>query len=154
MMCCLLTVNSFYLEKDAPHAIGLDIPVIRIEETLRWRSDDAEGYAVERIGHDVDEIRRIREHGGSVAFYRGRKSPVQVRFGVGIGCRAHFFEELVRFRVYVHRDIESGVVPLRGMPECIEITIPTDDLAEEKRIILARADFVLVQIPRFENFHF
>src|SRR3989344_5620501 len=109
---------------------------------------------MERIGHDVDEIRRIREHGGSVAFYRVRESPVQVRFGVGIGCRAHFFEELVRFRVDVHRDIESGVVPLRGMPECIEIKFATDDLAEEKRIILARADYVLVQIPRFENFHF
>jgi hypothetical protein len=61
------------------------------------------------------------------------------------------FKFLIGIRRGIEADVQTRVVPLRGMPEGEQIRLAADDLSEEKRIVFSRPYNLDIQVVLFKE---
>src|SRR3989344_4033340 len=132
--------------EEGPHPICFFVPERHTQKSVAGSLDESELDPRDIVRDTIHEIGRIEKYGGHVFFEFGEEGGDERLAPLRLARLAELCKRFVRRSVGIAGDVEAGVVALRAVPKSKEVEFAADDLAEEERVVLARADDVLRQV--------
>src|SRR3989344_2274974 len=132
--------------EEGPHPICFFVPERHTQKSVAGSLDESELDPRDIVRDTIHEIGRIEKYGGYVLFEFGEEGGDERLAPLRLARLAELCKRFVCRRVGITGDVEAGVVALRAVPKRKEVELAAYNLAEEERVVLARADDVLRQV--------